>query len=54
MGSWVEIIGNRFENLEDLNRKKNEIKQWTAEELEEKIIYYQQKIKTLTEIGGGE
>jgi len=37
--------------LEELNRKKNEIKQWTAEELEEKIIYYQQKIKTLTEIG---
>ena len=33
--------------LEWLNQKKNEIKQWTVPELEEKIIYYKQKIKEL-------
>lgn len=31
--------------LEELNRKKNEIKQWTAGELEEKIEYYKQKVR---------
>ena len=33
--------------LEELNRKKNEIKQWTAGELEEKIEDYKQKLKKL-------
>ena len=33
--------------LQEMNKKKQQIRQWTSKEMEEKIVYYSQKLEEL-------